>query len=112
MDKLGTEYLQYCEERKLQRREHFNRAKGAVPLCGHHIDPRGGGEKDDWDHPNIVPLSPAENFTAHVMRFLADPSEEEWREIRRMTASGELNTPEKFEAAVIRAYDLGSVKRC
>jgi hypothetical protein len=110
---LGSSYLHFCDERKDQDREHFNRMRGAVPMCGHHIDPDGGGDKDDWDHPNIVPLTPSENFTAHMLRFMDNPdSEEEAEEIRRMSDGGRFSTAEQFEEYVIRMYDLGHVTRC
>lgn len=43
---------------------------------GHHIIPRcmgGEGSSQDWNHPNIVPLTPAEHWDAHYYLWKAKP---------------------------------------
>ena len=84
------------------------RERGEAPVLGHHIDPEAQdrGDSDDWNHPNIAPLTPAENYSAHVLRILSNPTHpKELEELKNMTANGMLDTAEKFEAYIIKLYD-------
>jgi len=106
--RLSEEYLEFCRSRKeINRTKDISvRGVGEPPVLGHHIDPSAGGDSDDWDHPNIAPLTPAENYAAHVMRFLSDPDDpEELAEIRLTTNHGQFDTPEKFERHIVWLYD-------
>jgi hypothetical protein len=66
----------------------------------------GAGDPDDWEDPNIVPVTPAENYEAHRLQALAWPNEPGVIKERILSmARGTLKTPEEFEKYVTAIYD-------
>lgn len=107
MDAL-QEYLDYCDSIKSLNRKRKRRIHGEAPIAGHHKIPTSQGAYggSDWEHENVIPMTPSENYKAHLLQMKAYPDDPiVQKKAIEMTAGGILDTPEKFERYVTRLYD-------